>query len=290
MHIRRVLYCLHENTFVDSIDAQGCCLFAVICFCCEPFSYSVLLQVDNVKVFAEVKLEKETMSVTDRMAMFHLLASFSEPRALPRPACIYNVDSLFVMVTFVKEHFVRETSAKTPLDTVMALAKKYFAKLEFNDDFIVNKLKKVDVKVSITYDKNRSHEYSRGVFVNMCLYDSYAAAAQKTNHVEEDNSVYERVPAIVFRGGCSSDIRVAEESPAVRCTNFGSRTANVEVVAKKASKKSGKKSTELGKVEMVVDEDSSLVNVNDEFIFDIYLFAVRREYFVFERTTNSKYI
>jgi hypothetical protein len=48
--------------FVESIDAQGCCLFAVICVCCEPFSYSVLLQVDNVKVFAEVTLEKETMS------------------------------------------------------------------------------------------------------------------------------------------------------------------------------------------------------------------------------------
>jgi len=172
----------------------------------------------------------------------------------------------------------------------MALAKKYFAKLEFNDDFIVNKFKKVDVKVSITYDKNRSHENYRGVFVNMRLNDSYAAAAQKTNHVEEDNSVYERVPAIVFRGGCSSDIRVAEEAPAVCCTNFGSRTTNVEVVAKKASKKSGKKSTEHGKAEMLVDEDSSLVIVNDEFIFDIYLFAVRREYFVFGRTTNSKYI
>ncbi len=221
------------------------------------------------------------MSVTDRM---DLLASFSEPRALPRPACIYNVDSLFVMVTFVKEHFVRETSAKTPLDTVMVLAKKYFAKLEFNDDFIVNKLKKVDVKVSITYDKNRSHENSRGVFVDLRLNDSYAAA-QKTNHVEED-SVYERVPAIVFRGGCSSDIRVAEEAPAVRCTNFGSRTANVEVVTKKASKKS----TEHGKAEMLVDEDSSLVIVNDEFIFDIYLFAVRRKSFVTGRTTNSKYI
>jgi len=114
MHIRRVLYCLHENTFVESIDAQSWCLFAVICVCCEPFSYSVLVQVDDVKVFAEVKLEKETMSVTDRMAMFHLLASFSEPRVLPRPACIYNVDSLFVMVAFVKEHFVRETFAKTP--------------------------------------------------------------------------------------------------------------------------------------------------------------------------------
>lgn len=170
----------------------------------------------------------------------------------------------------------------------MALVKKYFAKLEFNDDFIVNKLKKVVVKVSITYDKNRSHENSRGVFVNMRLNDSYATAAQKTNHVEEDNSVYERVPAIVFRGGCSSDIRVAE-APAVRCTNFGSRTADVEVVAKKASKKSGKKSTEHGKAEMLVDEDSCLVIVNDEFIFDIYLFAVRREYFVFGRTTNSKY-
>jgi hypothetical protein len=131
----------------------------------------------------------------------------------------------------------------------MVLAKKYFAKLEFNDDFIVNKLKNVDVKVSITYDKNRSHENSRGVLVNMRLNDSYAAASQKTNHVEED-SVYERVPAIVFRGGCSSDIRVAEEAPAERCTNFGSRTANVEVVAKKASKKS----TEHGKAEMLVDE------------------------------------
>ena len=233
-----------------------------------------------------MKLKKETMSVTDRMAMFHLLVSFSEPRALPRPACIYNVDSLFVMVTFVKEHFVRETFAKTPLDTVMALVKKYFAKLEFNDDIIVNKLMKVDVKV----DKNRSHENSRGVFVDIRLNDSYAAAAQKTNHVEEDNSVYERVPTSVFRGGCSSDIRVAEEAPAVRCTNFGSRTMNVEVVAKKASKKSGKKSTEHGKAEMLVDEDSCLVIVNDEFIFDIYLFAVRRESFVTGRTTNSKYI
>jgi len=123
----------------------------------------------------------------------------------------------------------------------------------------------------------------------MRLNDSYAADGQKTNHVEED-SVYERVPAIVFRGGCSSDIRVAEEAPAVCCTNFGSRTTNVEVVAKKASKKSGKKSTEHGKAEMLVDEDSSLVIVNDEFIFDIYLFAVRREYFVTGRTTNSKYI
>jgi hypothetical protein len=72
----------------------------------------------------------------------------------------------------------------------------------------------------------------------------------------------------------------------VCCTNFGSRTTNVEVVAKKASKKS----TEHGKAEMLVDEDSSLVIVNDEFIFDIYLFAVRREYFVTGRTTNSKYI
>jgi hypothetical protein len=114
----------------------------------------------------------------------------------------------------------------------------------------------VDVKVSITYDKNRSHENSRGVFVNMRLNDSYAAAAQKTNHVEED-SVYERVPATVFRGGCSSDIRLAEEVPAVRCTNIGSRKANVEFVAKKTSKRSGKKSTGHGEAEMFVDEDSS---------------------------------
>ena len=79
------------------------------CYLC--LLYSVLVQVDNVKVFAEVTLKEETMSVTDRM---DLLASFSEPRALPRPACIYNVDSLLVMVAFVKEHFVRETFAKTP--------------------------------------------------------------------------------------------------------------------------------------------------------------------------------
>jgi hypothetical protein len=146
--LRRVQYCLHQNRFVDGADLQ---------------------YVDNVHVFAKEPLDMEHLDVSYRLAMFHLMASFAQAGVVERPEGIYDGSSLFDMDGFVEEYFDIEEGEKVAKEIVIQLARGYFKKLEYREEYVINKLVKYPADPLIYYDKNRSHEGSRGILVNLCL-------------------------------------------------------------------------------------------------------------------------
>lgn len=143
--LRRVHYCLHQIRFTEDLS-----------------------QVDNVTTFPAVK--KDVYSIAEKLAMFHLMVYFinyTDPVA--RPEGIYDNSTLFNIDAFFAEYFVSEDDATVSKSAVFILAKKFFPELKFNEQFLMNKLLNYDVDPQITYDKNRTHRKSRGVFVNMRL-------------------------------------------------------------------------------------------------------------------------
>jgi hypothetical protein len=145
--LRRVLYCLHENRFVKEEN---------------------LHLVDNVHVFADEPFDHQTVPVPYRLAMFQLMVAYGRSSRMERPEGIYDGSSLFDMDGFIEEYFVLEEGEKVPKETVMQLARSFFHKLEFNDEYIARKLSKYPGDTTIIYDKNRSEDKTRGVFVNIC--------------------------------------------------------------------------------------------------------------------------
>jgi hypothetical protein len=63
--------------------------------------------------------------------------------------------------------------AKVTKEHVIQLAKAYFSQLEFNEDFIINKLLKFKMQPYITHSANRSHEGCRNFLVNIRLNDKH---------------------------------------------------------------------------------------------------------------------
>lgn len=120
-------------------------------------------------VFEAEPFDKDTLPVPYRLAMFHLMVSYSQANYTERPEGIHHGTSLFDMDSFIAEYFVLEEGEKVAKDIVMQLARGFFHGLEFNDDFVAAKLAKYPAEATVVYDKNRSHDGIRGVFVNICL-------------------------------------------------------------------------------------------------------------------------
>lgn len=146
----------------------------------------------------KVEFEPDGVPLEDRIAMFHLIAHhaaiYDESSMAVRPDGIHNGETLFDMKAFVAEYFVTEAGAKVAKEHVIQLAKTYFSQLEFNEDFVINKLLKFKVQPYITHSVNRSHEGCRNILVNIRLNDKH-----KPNVVDAKNTAdfesFSSVPA-----------------------------------------------------------------------------------------------
>lgn len=156
---RRLQYCLHENRFVEGDE---------------------LSLVDNIRVFPKIKIDMKQLPTAERLAMFYLMVSYCGKIPERRPEGIYDGETLFDMNAFVHEYFILEEEKKVSKDDVLKLANKYFHQMEFHDDYILKKLLKVKAVHKIRYDKNRTVDKVRGVFINIGLNEKTLKIMKKT--------------------------------------------------------------------------------------------------------------
>lgn len=126
-----------------------------------------------------IKVDMTQLPVESRLAMFYLMVSYCGRIPDSRPAGIYDGDTLFDMKAFVDEFFVLEEEEKVSKDDVIKLSNKFFHQMEFNDDYVLKKLLKVKAKHKIRYDKNRSVDKVRGVFINIGLNEKTSKMMKK---------------------------------------------------------------------------------------------------------------
>lgn len=152
---RRVMYYIHRNRFTKKDE-----------------------EVDNVSVFKAVKFEFETIPPAGKLAVFHLIASFAtdskvdEMESTPPPSSVVTSDTLLNISSFLDAYCVPEADATVSKIAILAKAKVHYGdKVEFSEDYIINKITKCPAPISIMYDASRVVNGTKGVFVNIKLKD-----------------------------------------------------------------------------------------------------------------------